>query len=197
MSWAGADPNLSIGYNDYVLLFNEPDRPDQANLTPETGVALYKALCLKYPQAKWVVGNVFYAVWLYTFKTLCLLDPSIPMPTTWGLHAYTSSADYVPRMLSYLEDAHVQLGGDFWITEFGSVVGDVFADNALVKFFESKPWIKRWAIFCNRAKGDEWWFPQAWHDFQLFDWTTGELTNVGKWYRDGLHQIFIPIVRKD
>lgn len=59
MSWAGADPNLPIDYNDYVILFNEPDRPDQANLSPAIALVRYKELVQMYPRVKWVVGNTW------------------------------------------------------------------------------------------------------------------------------------------
>jgi hypothetical protein len=199
MSWGGSDPNLPLSYSGYVLLFNEPDRAEQANISPADGLALYKIFYWKYPQVKWVVGNVFYAPWLYQFQALCTAEPDIPMPAAWGLHVYVNGADHMERMLDYLEDAHNLLGGDFWITEFADVFGDVYVDNGLVHYFQTHDWIKRWAYFCNRAHGDEWWFPQSWHDFQLFDWVNGEFTEAGRWYKSTgkEHKIYLPIMRKD
>ena len=93
----------------------------------------------------------------------------------WGLHCYVGHIEYLQRQLDYLEEAHAILGGKFWITEFACVFGDVSVDDRLVKFFEAHDWIERYAIFCNRAKGDEWWYPKGW-DVRLFDFETGEPT---------------------
>jgi hypothetical protein len=193
MSWGGEDPNLPLDYSGYVLLFNEPDRPEQANITPENGVIIYKEFKLKYPQAKWVVGNVWYAQWLYTFRDLCVADPSCELPAIWGLHMYVGGIDHLPKMLAYIESAYKNLNGTFWITEFASVSGNISVDEGIVRFFESHPWIERWAYFCNRASGTEPWYPKSWN-VQLFDWDTGEPTPIGNWYTNGLSRHFLPLV---
>jgi hypothetical protein len=193
MSWGGIDPNLPTDYSDYILLFNEPDRPDQANITPENGIIIYKGLKSKYPFAKWVVGNTFYPNWLYSFKALCRADVTCIMPEYWGLHAYLGNIEYLSTMKQQLTIAHEKLGGIFWITEFASTRGNLSVDDGLVKFFESKDWIERWAIFCNRAKGDEWWYPSSWI-VRLFDWDTGEPTSIGNWYINGLEEVFLPLI---
>ena len=193
MSWSGTDPNLPTDYSDYILLFNEPDRPDQANLTPETGIIIYKELKAKYPNAKWVVGNTFYPNWLYTFKTLCQSDADCIIPEYWGLHAYMGDIEYLSLMKKQLTIAHNKLGGIFWITEFASVYGNLSVNDGLVKFFESKDWIERWAIYCNRAQGTEPWYPSQWV-VRMFDWDTGEPTSIGNWYINGLYENFLPLI---
>jgi hypothetical protein len=195
MSWGGEDLNLPLDYSGYILLFNEPDRPEQSNITPENGVAIYKQFKLKYPYAKWVVGNVWYAQWLYTFRDLCAADPECEVPTIWGLHAYVGYIEYLPKITKYLEDAHNNLGGIFWITEFAGVFGDIRIDEGLVRFFESHNWIERWAYFTNRAQETETWYPSGW-DVQLYDWNTGELTKIGNWYAYRLKEVFLPMVSK-
>jgi hypothetical protein len=195
MSWSGTDPNLPTDYSDYILLFNEPDRPDQANLTPETGIIIYKQFKLKYPDAKWVVGNTFYPEWLYKFRDLCLTDVNCIMPEYWGLHAYMGNIEYLSSTINRVKSAHNNLGGTFWITEFAAVYGDIKADDGLVKFFESQPWIERWAIFCNRAQGTEPWYPTHWV-VRMFDWDTGAPTKIGNWYINGLYDNLLPLVMR-
>jgi hypothetical protein len=195
MSWGGADPNLPVDYNNYVMLFNEPDRPDQSNITPENALIIYKALKLKYPSAKWVVGNTFYPNWLYKFYDLCTADADCIIPRYWGIHAYIGGADFLPILQREFIKMHNKVGGTFWITEFASVYGDVSTDEGLVRFFKSQNWIERYAIFCNRAQGTEPWYPKSWN-VQLVDWDTGELTQIGEWYKYGLFKTFISIVQK-
>jgi hypothetical protein len=196
MSWAGTDPNLDANYSSYVLLFNEPDRPDQSNILPEIAIVMYKELKAKYPLAKWVVGNTFYPNWLYTFKDLCAADPDCIMPEYWGLHAYMGGAEYLPMMRTELTKAHNILGGKIWITEYASVTGDITADEGLRMFFKANKWIERWAYFTNRAQGTEWWYPTGW-DVVLKEWETGNLTRIGDWFYNGLDKQYIPMVRRD
>jgi hypothetical protein len=196
MSWGGNNvPGLDPNYDGYLLFLNEPDRPDQSNKTPAEGIALYKQRKAQYPNAKFVVGNTFYPQWLFDFKALCKADTACEMPTIWGLHAYMGNAEYLPKMFAYLDDAHSRLGGEFWITEFASVFGDMFVDDALVNYFQSHDWIKRWAYWTNRYQGNEAWYPPGWNT-NLFDWATGEPTKIGNWYIHGLHKTFISIVIK-
>ena len=61
--------------------------------------------------------------------------------------------------------------------------------------FKKRPWIERWAYFTNRAKGDEPWYPESW-TVQLFDWDTGEPTDIGRWYMGELHNTYMPVVTR-
>lgn len=195
MSYAGEDPQLSPDYNEYILLFNEPGNrpPYGANITPEEGAVFYLQLKSLYPNAKFVVGNVsaWALDWLVAFKESCGCNPDV-----WGMHGYVE-AWITPQMLFDLwEEAHNTLGGDFWITEWADTNANVTNDDKIQRWFKSHTWIKRWAYFTNRVKGDEEWYPPYWGNVSLFDWETGEPTAVGKWYIHGFYQTMLPIVTK-
>lgn len=194
MTWNGEDPNLPVDYRGYLLFLNEPDRPEQANKTPEQAIILYKYYTNKYPNAKLVVGNTFGVSWNLKFKNLCASDSGCIMPSYWGFHSYYLDIYGVRRIINVYNEYHAQIGGIWWITEFANVHGEVYSDNEMVKYFENTPWIEKYAIFCNRAMGTESWFPTSWHDFQLFQWDTGEITPVGKWYAFGLKDIYLPFI---
>ena len=143
MSWGGGDPNLSPDYDGYLLFLNEPDRPDQANKTPQEGVTLYKALKAKYPLAKFVVGNSFYPIWLVDFYNLCKVDNNCIVPDIWGVHMYNGNRDFLPRNFELYEQYLDQLPGIVWLTEFANVYGDVYADNMMLEWMKSYPKMRR------------------------------------------------------
>ena len=198
MSWCGEDPKLTTDYDGFVLLFNEPENPAQCNISPQTGIDRYRTLVEKYPNAKWVVGNSIFwgnwSNWLYQFRDLCVSD-GLQLPYAWGVHIYIrgSSSTWIPYIRDAMNRLHDGLGGTFWITEFAEINGNINTDDAMVRYFESEPWIERYAYFTNRAKGDEPWYPVGWN-VQLFDWDTGVATQIGNWYANGLHQTFLPMV---
>lgn len=201
MSWCGEDVNLSPDYMGYILLFNEPENPAQCNITPEVGLSRYEILLAKYPNAKWVVGNsIFWGTWndwLYSFRDLCTAQ-DVPLPYAWGVHiyVYSSPEKNMPFIQQEMGQLHQDFSQPFWVTEFAEVKGNVFMDDAMVRYFQSQPWIERYAYFTNRAQGDEAWYPYGWK-VQLSDYATGELTAIGKWYRDGLHRTFLGMVIKN
>lgn len=196
MTWGGEDPSLPLDYDGYLLFLNEPDRPDQANKTPEEALILYKYFTSKYPDAKMIVGNIFGIQWNLNFKSLCLADPQCILPTRWGFHSYYMDMSGVNRIKEIYNQYHPIIGGSWWVTEFANIHGEIYSDNEMLKYFNDTPWIERYAIFCNRAEGNEIWFPKFWHDFQLFDWGTGEITAVGRWYAYGFENIYLPFINR-
>lgn len=56
----------------YVMVLNEPDRPDQANVTPEAAVALWVKAEQSYPNRRLVSPGVMDLNWLIRFRALYL-----------------------------------------------------------------------------------------------------------------------------
>jgi hypothetical protein len=193
MSRNGEDPNLPPDYNGYILLFNEPNNPEPYGhpIDPLEAVVIYLQLCDKYSHAKWVVGNVsaWGLDWLCEFYTHCDRPPQ-----AYGMHGYVEGWITPQDLMNWWTEAHDNLGGDFWITEFADSTGNTKNDEALVKYFKANSWIKRWAYFTNRAKGDEPWYPSGWN-VQLFD-QNGKMTKIGRWY-SGKHFVFLPIIHRN
>jgi hypothetical protein len=196
MSWGGEDPNLSSDYDGYLLFLNEPDRADQSNKTPADGVELYKLRKIQYPKAQFVVGNTFYPTWLLQFKALCENDVECIMPDIWGVHLYNGYREDLSRTFRLYENDLDKLPGSIWVTEFANVNGDILADKMILNWFTQYKKITRYAYFTNRVKGGEPWFPSFWN-VALFDYDTGEPTDIGKWYMSGDNNIFhqyLPVV---
>lgn len=201
MSRDGSDPELPLDYSGYVLLFNEPNNPEPYGhpIPPNDAVGIYMTLTNQYPDAKWVVGNVnlFTRRWMWEFWNGCINTEGCILPTYLGWHIYVTDDSEAINLHLFLDGIHQYEYPDtvWWITEFADVNGNISNDARIVHEFESRPFIQRWAYFTNRATGAEPWYPIGWK-VSLFNWNTGEPTDIGKWYIDGLNKIFIPIMEK-
>jgi hypothetical protein len=183
MSWAGGMVVLPVDYSGYLLVLNEPENSNQANLTPGTAVGLVLLLAHAYPLAKLIIGGTGYGGfgWLMDFVQ-ALGDYR---PAGWHVHGYTEiyaghsiTADMICKWWS---DARVMTGGgDFWITEMADCTGDLDSARKLMTFCERNAWVTRYAWFANRLTGHEWYYPQGWHNPALID--DNGLTQLGKMY---------------
>jgi hypothetical protein len=201
MSYDGESPNLPLSYSGYVLLFNEPDNPPPfgGTLTPKEAIVKYMKLCDEFSNVKWVVGNVniFYRMWMHDFWSLCKATPGCIMPKYLGWHIYISTENEAKHLHLFL-DGMQKLefpNTRWWITEFADITGNISNDDIMVNEFKKRDWIERWAYFTNRASEEEGWYPIGW-DVQLFDWETGEMTAIGKWYANDVHKEYLPIIQR-
>ncbi len=197
MSWSGDDPNLPTDYSGFVLLFNEPENPSQANIAPEIAVQKYMALYGKYPNAKWVVGNsIFWGHWqnwLVAFRSICVAN-GYKIPDYWGIHVYLGGgAEWIPYVQSELDRLHNSIGGTFWITEFAEINGNIAVDDKLMKLFQATPYIERYAYFTNRSISSDPWVLDGWRVDMYSQY--GTLTAVGDWYINGLRKTYMPMVQ--
>jgi hypothetical protein len=131
------------------------------------------------------------------FYDICFTSGCV-MPKYIGWHIYISSVSDAAYIHLFLDGVHNMEFPDtkWWITEFADVNGDVYTDAVLVSEFRKRPWIERWAYFCNRAKGDEPWYPKDWN-VKLIDWVSEQPTEIGRWYAcSDVHNVFMPIVSR-
>ncbi len=207
----GENPGLPVGYDGYVLLFNEPNiQGGGSNYMPyDQAVPAYMAFRSQFPNAKIVVGNIslWTPGWYEFFYNLCIATPGCIAPNYVGWHEYTDNLQDARNSSLFLDSRHdVQShGAIMWITEFGDTNGDIYNDTLMVKAFRSKPYIERWAYFTNRAQENEVWWPSMWDNMQLFDWNTDALTDQGIWFRQTLYcsdrpdrcTNYFPLILKD
>jgi len=197
----GDVPGFPLDYSGYVLLFNEPNNPEPYGhpIPPDEAVVIYMQLYDTYPRVVWVVGNVniFYRHWMIDFWRICKETPGCVMPEYLGFHVYIDNDEDAAHLHLFLDGMHKLEfpNTKWWITEFADVYGGIYNDALILSEFRKRAWIERWAIFCNRAKGDEPWYPAGWN-VQLFDWVSDEPTDIGRWYANDVHNIFMPMVQR-
>lgn len=209
-SWT-SDINLEIALDyvpqgSYVLVFNEPDRSDQENLTPAAAAVAYhrirETLLSHDPNIKFIVGGVsnlntrlvengvpvnpmtgYYGLrWLVDMaKEYQTLYGTMPADG-YAAHLYLCAGDYsqytYQQSIMVFHDALIanSLTGQFWLTETGCLSNDATAQLLLS---ENRTWLN------TTPYVDRWaWFATYvdWGSGSLLT-GTGELTNLGKSFK--------------
>ncbi|KAG8960212.1 hypothetical protein FRC03_006905, partial [Tulasnella sp. 419] len=173
--------NLALANTDTLLGFNEPDHPDQANLTPEAAAALWKKWILPIKKKNKHLRLVSPAVtnggapwglaWLDAFFAACT-DCKIDVI---AVHWY---GGWIDDFKAFINDAK-KYNKPIWLTEFGLAWdAQAQASNYLeflplaYEYLDSEPAVKKYAYF------------GAFHSNTGKDMlnSTGQLTDVGKLY---------------
>jgi hypothetical protein len=71
-------------------------------------------------------------------------------PDAWHVHAYIEQWVTVGYIQNELTALHALTGGDYWVTEYGSLEGDLQDFKALTEWFGGRPWISKIAAYTNR-----------------------------------------------
>jgi hypothetical protein len=181
--------NLPADYDGHILVFNEPDLPGQAVYTPQQAYDKFQVLKSHYVNATFVFGNISHLglSWIEEYMVLCDTD----CPELWGIHCYPWNewqfcADFLPTV-------HDVIGTDMWLTETQATIdGDPALLVEIINWTKETSWVPRYAVFGNRDMSGEYWWPEDWGDVALVD-DNGELTYLGRIYRDEAFKIFMPI----
>jgi Glycosyl hydrolase catalytic core len=183
---------------------NEPDRPDQANMTPAEVAVFQRWMEQRYASTGWhlvapaistrsVYLELVYAEYLRQYG-------EAPQWQALALHCYRPTAqDCIEDISYYVALARKwNLPGGVWVTEFGfhpcwSGTADSTADmvnalrqaETLVRWLEATPEITAYAWFVSQARNDESWI--VWSGphcgTRLYDPVAGRFTTFGEWYR--------------
>jgi hypothetical protein len=193
------DPFLSdIIYNrgfktSALLGFNEPEIPEQANMTVEQAVELWKQVVLpakaKFgfrlgsPGMSSDVGRS--KPWLNSFLSQLAGQDGIDFLV---IHWY---GPYFNDMRTFLEDMHATYGLPVWLNEFActrmgngeATVPEVeaFIRDAL-PWLDACPWIERYAYFGNHDVGP--WVGRASSFVESPGGQGSQLTSVGRLYSE-------------
>jgi len=162
----------------FLLGFNEPDHPKQANMTPGEALEKWPSLVSKtqFMVAPALAGSPLKSEWLAAF-----LKPD-PKVDAIALHWY-KGAD-AARFIKDLEEIHTRYKKPIWVTEFAPQTAADSAENP-TKFSQAKvnAFIEETTSFMEKTS---WVQRYAWHHSgvgtsALFT-KTGELTETGKAY---------------
>ena len=166
------------GNSPYILGYNEPDRPDQANVPPEVAVLPWLFLERTYPDHLLVSPAPSHErpEWLAEFYAAFVAGTGrAPRFEALAIHCYyvntTSGCKQVfEQVLTYADEWDIP--GGVWVTEFGPACSAQGFDattaelesRELIQWLEAQPGIARYAWFPTRLDGTEYWKPN------LEDW---------------------------
>ncbi len=181
------------GTSIWLLGFNEPDRSNQANLTPDAAATLWSEVERLYGDDWLLVSPAvshtdidwlrrFYGAYLHKFGKIPVLDAL-------AVHCYANDVQQclaVVREVGELAEKWGVLGG-VWLTEFAFwPVGAERIEYALermarfVRELGGESYLRRYAWFAARIKGDEWWMGPS---TALVEFDGSGLTEYGLMYK--------------
>lgn len=182
------------GDSDWLLGFNEPDRPEQANLTPWEAAELWRALDAEHADRLLVspAPSHLDPQWLQRFRwAYALRYGESPRLDALAIHCYggfEGCKAVIEQVVGYANEWGVE--GGVWVTEFAtppclfSSQSEALAQaRALIQWMDAEPRVARYAWFASRINGDEWWGPDPACMAPLVDYDTGQLTVWGQMYR--------------
>lgn len=178
MIWGSNDIGKTPrGTSAWLLGFNEPDRSNQANLTPGAAAELWREIETLYGlrsndkqlARKLVSPAVSHTDvdWLRRFVAAYVdLYGEMPQLDALAVHCYANDVDKCIATVSEVIELAESWGvlGGVWLTEFstwpkaGEEVG-IALDRArkLIEVLDGEPGVVRYAWFAARIRGDEWW----------------------------------------
>jgi len=187
-----------------VLGPNEPDRPDQANMTIAETVSLMRWMELRYGPAGWqIIASAMSMRSLYLEQIYAEYTKQYAEPPRWqalAVHCYRPTAADCIADISYYVDLARKWGlpGGVWVTEyafhpcwFGEDVNGADMLRALreaetlTRWLEAMPEITAYAWFIASLRADDmagaiWTGPHC--GTRLYAPETGRYTTFGEWY---------------
>ena len=170
----------------WLMGFNEPDRSDQADLSPQAAVKPWRQIEARWPNRKLVAPAPSHtgSWWLPAFREAYKTEVGCyPRFDALAAHCYYGNADacitHVKQYLTWAQQWGVR---EVWVTEF------FFSQEAearkFIAFLESEPLITRWSpyvSFKSCVGYDPNWDCAKGGNPSLFT-ADGALTVMGGWY---------------
>lgn len=170
--------------SDVILGFNEPDRADQANMTPEQGAIAWRLILTLYPTRTLIspAPSQLHPEWLWQmvdeYQRLYYERPRFD-----GIAVHYYAGPDTPTFAQWMQARRTdeQLHGydvPLWVTETGACgIDEVEAFREMAAFVEATDWIERAAWYKLRAD---------YYDTRVCSTMIderGELTPLGEMYR--------------
>ncbi|KAI9764607.1 MAG: hypothetical protein M1840_008337 [Geoglossum simile] len=150
--WVQAANTAIAAGSKYLLAFNEPDLPAQANLSPKDAADGYITWMQPFAgKAKLGApavtngGSPYGMTWLKSFLEKCSGCTIDFVPIHWY-----DSATNIEYFKNYVKQAHDTSGKQIWITEFagsGSQDQQIAFLKAVMPWLDAQPYVERYAYF--------------------------------------------------
>lgn len=198
MIWGIGDINSTVVSNsEWLMGFNEPDRPDQANISPDVAADAWRIIEGMYPNKKLVapVPSTADRMWIVRFRDAYISkygEP--PRLNALAAHAYYGTVAETEELVTWYESKSIEWNtpGGVWVTEWAYLpcwmsYGEAISSmEQTVEWLENEPLVARYAWFAARLTGDEEWsFKPKSCLTNLNDFYTGKLTPLGVAYSKG------------
>lgn len=179
----------------WLMGFNEPNLSYQGNVTPAEAAELW-------PQIEAQAGSIKLVspapsqhdpdwLWRMVDEYRARYGGQSPRFDAIAWHIYANNPTTMQNFLTARRSEALARGYDvpIWVTEYSgycweSATGNTGNDKIMTlvtPWFDSTPWIGRYAWFANRIYGTEPWGP-GWQSCSLVNVTTGELNPLGVIY---------------
>ncbi len=198
MIWGRSLPSSAAGNSAWLMVWNEPNNPNQANLSPSEAASLFPTIEQRFSNKKLVVGNTYDGYggltpgiqWLTAFiDAYSKANGKPPRLDGIGMHCYQWTASECIQTTQPFVQLAGQVGAEVWVTEFAFYQGYNQRSAQQVEqemqtylgYLKSEPRVTRYAWFANRIYGTEPWAnPPGWNS-PLID-SRGVLTAYGTSY---------------
>ncbi len=198
MIWGRSIPTITGGNSPWLMVWNEPNNPGQANLSPTDAASLFPTIEQRFSNKKLVVGNTYDGYggltpgiqWLTAFiNAYTYAHGKPPRLDGIGIHCYQWTASQCIQTTQQFVQLADRMGAEVWVTEFAFYQGnnqrtvqEVGQEmQTYLDYLKSEPRVTRYAWFANRIYGTEPWAnPPGWNS-PLID-SNGVTTPYGAWY---------------
>lgn len=185
--WPGLDQDWKAKGSLHLLGYNEPDRPDQANMSVDEAIAGWPELLrtgLRLGSPAVSDGGLG---WLYEFMEKA--EKEDLRVDFVAVHYYRATADpgdakgAAEQFHRFLKDIHDRVRRPLWVTEWNNGANWTNAPDpnerqqkaaveAMIKMLDETPFVERYALY-NWVE-----------DVRRVKWDDGSLTPAGEVYRD-------------
>lgn len=206
MIWGdwGNGPVPQVAASEFLLLFNEPDLPQQANITPARATELQWRI-EQSPLGRRRIGapapSHVGSWWLEAMRSEFITRYG--RPPKWDfltVHCYFATAEEcIAHVRWYLDKAKEwRIPDGIWVTEFAilpctnqvhgvggqpGIAAAIREANRLIDWFESVPEIKTYFWYISYQPHDAWYAFQPMPDCDTsLRFHDGRLTAFGRWY---------------
>jgi hypothetical protein len=185
--WPGLDQNWKTRGSTHLLGFNEPDRPDQAKMSPDEAISAWPELLgtgLRLGSPAVSDGGL---AWLYDFMGKA--DAAKLRVDFIAVHYYRAVGDpgdgkaAAAQFENFLKDIHERTKRPIWVTEWNNGANwtggkdpnekeQADAIKEMIKMLDKAPYVERYALY-NWVE-----------DGRMVQRNDGSLTPAGEIYRD-------------
>lgn len=190
--WPGLDQDWKVRGATHLLGYNEPDRPDQANLTVAEAISSWPDLLATGLRVGAPAVSDGGLSWLYNFidqaDAAGLRVDYVPIHYYRSYSSPSNASGAATQMYDFLKTVYDRVKRPLWVTEWNNGANwtsdpdptyaqQASAVAAMTDMLDNAPFVERYAIY-NWVE-----------DVRRVKWDDGSLTSAGVVYRDNVSPV--------